>query len=81
MELENIYTSDDLRVREIIRSLYKYVTDIDEVIGLGFCVSVEHAKYMARKFNQFGIPSITVSGETASEERSNAINKLEKWRG
>ena len=38
MELENIYISDDLRVREIIRSLYKYVTDIDEVIGLGFCV-------------------------------------------
>lgn len=76
MELENIYTSDDLRVREIIRSLYKYVTDIDEVIGLGFCVSVEHAKYMARKFNQYGIPSITVSGETASEERSNAIIKL-----
>lgn len=25
----------------------KYVTDIDECIGLGFCVSIEHANYMA----------------------------------
>jgi len=75
-ELEKIYTSNDIRVKEIIRSLYKYITDIDEVIGLGFCVSIEHAKYMAQKFNQYGIPSITVTGETASEERSNAINKL-----
>jgi hypothetical protein len=43
-ELENDYTSSDIRVKGIISSLYKYVTDINEVIGLGFCVSVEHAR-------------------------------------
>lgn len=40
-ELENVYTSDKIRVRQIVKSLYKYVTDIDEVKGLGFCVGVE----------------------------------------
>lgn len=75
-ELENVYTSNDLRVSGIITSLNKYVTNIDDVIGLGFCVSVEHAKYMANKFNQSGIPSIAVLGETHKVERDDAKRKL-----
>ncbi|MCT8977861.1 DUF3427 domain-containing protein [Clostridium sp. CX1] len=75
-ELEKVYTSNDLRVNGIISSLYKYVTDMDEVIGLGFCVGVEHAKYMADKFTNSGIPSITVLGESNSEERNNAKRRL-----
>lgn len=71
-ELENVYTSDDLRVNEIIKSVYKYVTDIDQVVGLGFCVGVEHAKYMADKFNKAGIPSIAVLGESKDEKRNSA---------
>ena len=49
-ELEKIYTGNDIRVNQIITSLYRYVTDMEKVIGLSFCVSVEHAKYMADKF-------------------------------
>lgn len=75
-ELQNVYTSNDIRVSGIISSLYKYVTDIDEVVGLGFCVSVEHAKYMADRFNSRGIPSIAVLGESSSEERNNAKRRL-----
>jgi superfamily II DNA or RNA helicase len=59
-ELEKVYTNNDLRVNQIITSLYKYVTDMSEVVGLGFCVSVERAKYMADKFSSSGIPSIAV---------------------
>jgi superfamily II DNA or RNA helicase len=31
-ELENVYTSNDIRVNGVISSLHKYVTDINEVI-------------------------------------------------
>lgn len=75
-ELENVYTNNDMRVNQILSSLYKYVTDINEVIGLGFCVSVEHAKYMAEKFNSSGIPSMAVLGVSSEEERSTAKAKL-----
>jgi superfamily II DNA or RNA helicase len=75
-ELENVYTSNDIRIKSIISSLYKYVTDINEVIGLGFCVSVEHAKYMADRFNKHGIPSMAVLGESSSEDRNSAKRKL-----
>ena len=75
-ELEKVYTNNDLRVSQIITSLNKYVTDIDEVVGLGFCVSVEHAKYMADKFNSYGIASMAVLGESSTDERSDAKRKL-----
>ncbi|MGH4121263.1 DUF3427 domain-containing protein [Clostridium sp.] len=75
-ELENVYTNNDIRVNGVITSLNKYVTDIEEVIGLGFCVSVLHAKYMADRFNESGIPSMAVLGESSSEDRSSAKRKL-----
>jgi superfamily II DNA or RNA helicase len=77
-ELEKVYTNNDIRVSSIINSLYKYVTEIDEVIGLGFCVSVEHAKYMADKFNKSGIASIAILSESNDDERNDAKRKLVK---
>lgn len=44
---------------------------------LGFCVSIEHAKYMAEEFNKRGIKSIALSGFDSVEIRSNYIEKLE----
>ncbi len=79
-ELSNIYTISGLvakrRADLVIESLLKYVTDIDEVKGLGFCVSVEHAKFMAQIFNERGIPSMFLTGDFPDEERKDAKNKL-----
>src|SRR5699024_3216575 len=44
-ELENVYTNNTIRSNQIVTSLHRYITDIDEVKGLGFCAGVEHAKY------------------------------------
>src|SRR5690606_3019051 len=54
-ELTNIYTESDRRVREIIDALEKYTKDINDVRALGYCVSMEHAKYMAEKFTFAGL--------------------------
>ena len=79
-ELSNIYTISGLvakrRADLVIESLFKYVTDIDDVKGLGFCVSVEHAKFMAQIFNERGIPSMFLTGDSPDEERKDAKNKL-----
>lgn len=79
-ELSNIYTISGLvakrRADLVIESLFKYVTDIDDVKGLGFCVSVEHAKFMANIFNERGIPSMFLTGDSPDEERKDAKNKL-----
>jgi superfamily II DNA or RNA helicase len=75
-ELENVYTSNTMRSNLIVKAIKKYVTDIDEVKGLAFCVSVEHAKYMANFFNHVGIPSISLHGNVHSTIRREAQSKL-----
>ncbi|MGN1115618.1 MAG: DUF3427 domain-containing protein, partial [Candidatus Ornithomonoglobus sp.] len=79
-ELTNVYVMSKLvaerRAELIIRSVYRYVTDIDDVKGLGFCVSVKHAEFMSEIFNKAGIPSISLSGESADDERKTAKDKL-----
>ena len=79
-ELSNLYTLSgavaNRRADLVISSLLKYVTDIDEVKGLGFCVTVEHARFMANYFNGRGIPSFCLTGQSPDEERKMAKEQL-----
>ena len=54
-ELTKIYTSKDIRVGEIIKNLNKYLLNIHDTRALCFCVTQEHAKYMAEKFSLKGL--------------------------
>lgn len=53
-ELTKLYTQNDKRVGDIISSLEKYLRDLHEVRALCFCVSQEHAEFMAEKFTLAG---------------------------
>ena len=79
-ELSNVYTINQAvacrRANLIIQSIFKYVTDINEVKGLGFCVSKEHAKFMSDYFNSKNIPSMYLVSETSGEERNGAKKRL-----
>lgn len=79
-ELSKIYTLSgaiaNRRADHVVSSLLKYVTDIDEVKGLGFCVSVEHAEFMCRYFNEHNIQSMFLTGKSSDEERKTAKQKL-----
>ncbi|MCF0135819.1 MAG: DUF3427 domain-containing protein [Lachnospiraceae bacterium] len=79
-ELTKIYTLSGMmaerRADLVVQSLLKYVTDIDRVKGLGFCVSMDHAEFMCRYFNQRGIPSMFLTGNSPDEERRSAKQKL-----
>ena len=79
-ELSKIYTLSGMianrRADLVISSVLKYVTDIDEVKGLGFCVTVEHAEFMCRYFNEHGIPSMYLTGQSPDEERRGAKESL-----
>ncbi|WP_418971896.1 DUF3427 domain-containing protein [Allofournierella sp.] len=78
--LSNLYTLSgtvaNRRADLVVSSLVKYVTDIDEVKGLGFCVSIEHAQFMCCYFNERGIPSIFLTGKSPDEERKAAKRRL-----
>lgn len=79
-ELSNLYTLSgamaNRRADLVVNALLKYVTDIDDVKGLGFCVSVDHAEFMCRYFNEHKIPSIFLTGETPTAVRADAKRRL-----
>ena len=79
-ELSALYTFSgavaNRRADLVVSSLLKYVTDIAEVKGLGFCVTVDHAQFMSRYFNDHGIPSIFLTGKSSDEERNSAKDRL-----
>ncbi len=64
------------RANMIVQSVHKYVTDIDDVKGLGFCVTVKHAEFMSNYFNDHGIPSIFLTGQSGKDDRKNAKKRL-----
>ena len=77
-ELSEIYTTNKLRVGEIIRNLDKYLTDLNDVRALGFCVTQDHAKFMSDSFNLVGIKSDYLTSNTSDyrdEFRKKLVNK------
>ena len=48
--------------------------------ALGFCVSKEHAHYMARKFTAANLPSVALTGDDSPDQRSTALDDLRAGR-
>jgi len=78
--LTNVYTGNHVWVGQVIEQLRKRVGDPTKVRALGFCVSVEHARFMADQFNRHGILSAAVWGETPEGERAQALRELRDGR-
>jgi hypothetical protein len=55
-DLDRVYTGNDLRAALVLEKVRSVLLDPRRARGLGFCVSVAHAAFMARKFNEAGIP-------------------------
>ncbi len=78
--LTNIYTANDAWARLVHQQLDARVDDISTMRCLGFCVSVAHARFMARHFQTLGVAAVAVSGETPAEERRDALRGLAEGR-
>ncbi len=51
-QLDRLYTGNDARAAKVIRELRDKVTGTEHMRALGFCVSVQHARYMEKVFNR-----------------------------
>jgi len=81
-DLNEVYVKDRTqavrRANDIVASLEEYITDINDVKGLAFCASVEHAQFMSEFFNSSHISSIALHANSTDEERETAKEKLRK---
>ncbi len=74
--LEQLYTADHVRANAVLRAVVNTIKRPDEMRAIGFCVSVAHAKFMARFFTEKGLPSLAVDSESSSADRAHALQSL-----
>lgn len=74
-ELTNIYTANDIRIGDIIKNLDDYTKDIHSVSAIGFCVSIDHAKFMKRKFEAAGLAAEFLVSDN-SKNREEILHQL-----
>lgn len=68
-QLSALYTANDAGAAKVIRELRDRVTSPDQMRAIGFCVSLQHARYMAELFNRAGIAAVAVTGTRAAPRR------------
>jgi len=74
--LSGVYTGNDARARIVLKQVHDKVAEVRSMRALGFCVSIAHAEYMARVFNEAGIASLTVTSGPGSADRAHALHQL-----
>lgn len=74
--LTKVLTASDAWARSVIHQFRDKVGTPSGTRAIGFCVGVEHARYMARVFNENGIKAVAVWGDTAEDERRQALADL-----
>lgn len=75
-ELTQIYNKDQ-RVSQVLSAIQNYLTDPNDVKALCFCVSIEHAQYMAQKFSDVGLKAKVLTGNTSPILREEIRKELE----
>ena len=75
-ELDNLITGNDMRAQHIVDQCRQRLRDVHVARGLGFCVSVRHADFMANFFSRAGIPALALSANSTTAERDAAQLRL-----
>jgi superfamily II DNA or RNA helicase len=74
--LTDVITGTDVWANAVVQQFRDRLGGGEGIRALGFCVSVEHARYMARVFTDRGIPATVVWANTADAERLRALTDL-----
>jgi len=77
--LSTAYTSSDAWARLVVQQVAEH-TEPAAMRCLGFCVSVEHARFMAEHFTRHGIDAVAIWGDSPWAERESALLDLASGR-
>ncbi len=74
--LSNLFTGNDVWARVVVKEVTRRADDLARMRALGFCVSVDHARFMARVFRDAGIQATAIWSDTPDDERRRALKDL-----
>jgi superfamily II DNA or RNA helicase/HKD family nuclease len=75
-ELTKFYSGNNRRAQLVIKEFTTIYGDYTKARALGFCVSIEHAEFMAAAFAKAEIRAEAVTSNTPEEQRKTAITRL-----
>ncbi|TDC02832.1 DUF3427 domain-containing protein [Nonomuraea longispora] len=75
-QLSNVYTGNDRRAAAVLETLQRKIGDVGRMRALGFCVSIDHARFMADRFTRAGLPSVAVTAHSPRHDRDQALRDL-----
>ena len=76
-QLDKLYTGDQRRVELILQQLHDKLAEPTRMRALGFCVSVEHARFMAERFRAVGFAAEALDAGTPAADRQAALKRLQ----
>jgi superfamily II DNA or RNA helicase len=74
--LEDVLTADHAWVHLVIEEIRRKIDDPSRMRALGYCVSVGHARFMAARFTELGLPAVALSAASRPDERRAALRDL-----
>ncbi len=74
--IDNLVTGNDTRARLVIDEWRRLTGNPKRSKAIVFCVTVAHAEFMTRKFNQAGLPALCIVGSTNADVRQQAPERL-----
>ncbi|MCX5048456.1 MULTISPECIES: DUF3427 domain-containing protein [unclassified Streptomyces] len=75
-ELANVYTADDGQARIVLKQVNDKISNPAAMRALGFCVSKEHAHFMAQQFNKVGLRAAALDSDSSPAERERTLGDL-----
>ncbi|WP_197515926.1 DUF3427 domain-containing protein [Mycobacterium sp. 1465703.0] len=78
--LSGLYTSTDAWARTVLQEVTRLADHPTTMRALGFCVSIEHARFMAAHFNAHNVPAVAVWGNSSPTDRMSALQDLNTGR-
>ncbi len=75
-ELDQILTGNHARAGLVLQKVNELLLHPQRMRGLGFCVSIAHAEFMARFMSERGVPSLALSANSSADDRRTAAHRL-----
>jgi superfamily II DNA or RNA helicase/HKD family nuclease len=75
-QLDALISSNTVRARLVVDALQRYVAHLGQLKAVVFCVSVAHARFMVRCFEQAGLQARSLTGVNTTAQRDDAIRAL-----
>jgi len=75
-DLDRVIGTNERRARWVLTNLAEHVAEPEQVRALGFCVSQQHAEFMARFFSAHEMPAVALTANSPDEIRRKVQRQL-----